>query len=76
MSTQSSQPSLLELDRKYLRRHEVAHRLSVSTATIDNWVRAGKIPAIHHPVGRGRGRVVHFDWSAVCRALGVQLPQP
>lgn len=74
MKQKSSQLSLLDKDRKYLRRHEVACKLSVSTATIDNWVRDGKIPAIHHPVGRGRGRVVHFDWTAVQKALGVKLP--
>jgi predicted site-specific integrase-resolvase len=61
--------TLVEMDRRYLRRHEVAHRLQVSTSTLDNWVRAGRIPVVSKPLGRGRGRIVHFDWKQVAKAL-------
>ena len=64
--------SLLERDRQYLRRHEVAEKLGVCASTIDKWVKAGKIPTVPTAIGRGRGRVVHFDWAKVCKALKIQ----
>ena len=60
--------------RKYqsdelLTRHQLAHKLSMSAPTVDRWVRMGVIPAVHHPLGKGRGRKVFFDWQQVAKAL-------
>ena len=54
-----------------LRRHEVAERLSISTATVDLWTKSGKLPAVHHPLGRGKGRKVYFHWPTVAKRLKI-----
>jgi excisionase family DNA binding protein len=65
----SNNRTLVEMDRRYLRRHEVAERLQVSTSTLDKWVASGRVPTVYKPGGRGRGRIVHFDWPQVAKAL-------
>ena len=54
-----------------LTRHQLAERLEMSTPTVDRWVRAGVIPVIHHPLGKGRGRKVWFSWPKVAKALKI-----
>ena len=59
-------------DESLLTPHEVAYKLSVSKATVDRWMRTGKIPAVPHPLGRGRGRRIYFDWPSVAKALKIR----
>ena len=54
-----------------LTRHEVADRLRISTATLDLWARAGKIPVVYHPLGKGRGRKVFDHWPTVAKTLKI-----
>jgi len=54
-----------------LRRHEVADRLQISTATLDLWAKAGKIPVVKHPLGSGRGRKVFYHWPTVAKRLKI-----
>ena len=59
---------------KYLTKQQLAERLHVSKRTVSRLVNLGRIPAIYHPVfGKGKGRLVYFDWAKVRRAL--KLPK-
>lgn len=49
---------------KLLTRRELAHKLSLSISTVDNYRRAGQIPCIR----KGPHRV-YFDYAAVRKAL-------
>jgi len=55
--------------RQLLTRRGLAARLQVHVNTVDNWTRDGRIPAVHHPLGPGRGRRVLYHLPAVKRAL-------
>jgi excisionase family DNA binding protein len=52
--------------------HQVADRLKVSKATVDRWMREGKIPCVPHMLGRGPGRRIYFSWPAVAKALDLK----
>lgn len=56
-------------DPKLLTKHELAEELQLSYYTVDQWSREGKIPAIYHPLGAGRGRKVYFYLPDVLRSL-------
>ena len=64
---------LTQTRQQTLTKHQTADRLGISRATLDNWTRAGRVPAIYHPLGPGHGRAVRYSWPAVCRALGLPV---
>ena len=60
-------------DRRVLRPSEAADRLRVSTRTLRNWVRSGRIRAVSS--GGDNPRAIGYDPESVDAAMGVYLDQ-